>query len=133
VPVVRAPNLARSLSWLKEAGGWVVGADAAAPRSLYQTKLAPPVAMVLGGEGRGVRRLTRDLCDELVYIPMAGSVESLNVSVATGMCCSSCCGKPQSSAVADAGAERVDDGPRTEQSDLPHALSGGCSTHRRSH
>ena len=85
VPVFRAPNLARSLAWLKEAGVWVVGADAEAPRSLYQTKLAPPVALVLGGEGRGVRRLTRDLCDELVYIPMAGSVESLNVSVATGI------------------------------------------------
>jgi 23S rRNA (guanosine2251-2'-O)-methyltransferase len=85
VPVFRAPNLARALAWLKEAGVWVVGADAAAPRSLYQTKLAPPVALVLGGEGRGVRRLTRDLCDELVFIPMAGSVESLNVSVATGI------------------------------------------------
>ena len=85
VPVFRAPNLARCLSWLKEAGVWVVGADAEAPKSLYQTKLEPPVALVLGGEGRGVRRLTRDLCDELVYIPMAGSVESLNVSVATGI------------------------------------------------
>ena len=85
VPVFRAPNLARALAWIKEAGVWVVGADAAAPRSLYQTKLAPPVALVLGGEGRGVRRLTRDLCDELVHIPMAGSVESLNVSVATGI------------------------------------------------
>jgi 23S rRNA (guanosine2251-2'-O)-methyltransferase len=85
VPVFRAPNLARTLTWLKEAGVWVVGADAEAPKSLYQTKLEPPVAMVLGGEGRGVRRLTRDLCDELVYIPMAGSVESLNVSVATGI------------------------------------------------
>ena len=85
VPVFRAPNLARLLAWIKEAGVWVVGADAEAPRSLYQTKLAPPVAMVLGGEGRGVRRLTRDLCDELVYIPMAGSVETLNVSVATGI------------------------------------------------
>jgi 23S rRNA (guanosine2251-2'-O)-methyltransferase len=85
VPVFRAPNLARTLTWLKEAGVWVVGADAAAPKSLYQTKLAPPAALVLGGEGRGVRRLTRDLCDELVYIPMAGSVESLNVSVATGI------------------------------------------------
>ncbi len=85
IPVFRAPNLARALAWLKEAGVWVVGADAGAPKSLYQTKLAPPVALVLGGEGRGVRRLTRDLCDELVYIPMAGSVESLNVSVATGI------------------------------------------------
>ena len=85
VPVYRAPNLAQALRWLKEAGVWVVGADAEAPRSLYETKLAPPVAMVLGGEGRGVRRFTRDLCDELVYIPMAGSVQSLNVSVATGI------------------------------------------------
>jgi len=85
VPVFRAPNLARTLAWLKEAGVWVVGADAEAPKSLYATKLEPPVALVLGGEGRGVRRLTRDLCDELVFIPMAGSVESLNVSVATGI------------------------------------------------
>ncbi len=85
VPVYRAPNLAQALRWLKEAGVWVVGADAEAPRSLYETKLAPPVAMVLGGEGRGVRRLTRDLCDELVHIPMHGTVESLNVSVATGI------------------------------------------------
>jgi 23S rRNA (guanosine2251-2'-O)-methyltransferase len=85
VPVYRAPNLARALAWLKDAGVWVVGADAAAPRSLYETKLAPPVAIVLGGEGRGVRRLTRDLCDELVYIPMRGAVESLNVSVASGI------------------------------------------------
>jgi 23S rRNA (guanosine2251-2'-O)-methyltransferase len=85
VPVYRAPNLAQALRWLKDAGVWVVGADAAAQQSLYETKLGPPIAMVLGGEGRGVRRLTRDLCDELVYIPMAGSVESLNVSVATGI------------------------------------------------
>jgi 23S rRNA (guanosine2251-2'-O)-methyltransferase len=85
VPVYRAPNLAQALRWLKEAGVWVVGADAEASQSLYETKLAPPVAMVLGGEGRGVRRLTRDLCDELLYIPMSGSVESLNVSVATGI------------------------------------------------
>jgi 23S rRNA (guanosine2251-2'-O)-methyltransferase len=85
VPVFRAPNLARAISWLKEAGVWVVGADAEAGQSLYQAKLAPPVAMALGGEGRGLRRLTRDLCDELISIPMAGSVESLNVSVATGV------------------------------------------------
>ena len=85
VPVFRAPNLARALAWLKDAGVWVVGADGEAPKSLYATKLAPPVAIVLGGEGRGVRRLTRDLCDELVHIPMHGTVESLNVSVATGI------------------------------------------------
>lgn len=85
VPVVRAPNLARMLNWLKQAGVWVVGADSAAPQSLYAAKLAPPVAMVLGGEGRGLRRLTRDTCDELVSIPMAGAVQSLNVSVATGI------------------------------------------------
>ena len=85
VPVFRAPNLARTLAWLKEAGVWVVGADAEAGQSLYAAKLAPPVAMVLGGEGRGVRRLTRDLCDELVSIPMRGTVESLNVSVAAGV------------------------------------------------
>ena len=85
VPVFRAPNLARTLTWLKEAQVWVVGADAEARQSLYETKLATPVALVLGGEGRGIRRLTRDLCDELVYIPMAGTVESLNVSVATGI------------------------------------------------
>ncbi len=85
VPVFRAPNLARTLAWLKEAGVWVVGADGEAPQLLYQTKLVPPVAIVLGGEGRGVRRLTRELCDELVRIPMHGTVESLNVSVATGI------------------------------------------------
>jgi 23S rRNA (guanosine2251-2'-O)-methyltransferase len=83
--VLRAPNLARTLAWLKQAGVWVVGADSDAPQSLYAAKLAPPVAMVLGGEGRGLRRLTRDTCDELVGIPMAGAVQSLNVSVAAGI------------------------------------------------
>lgn len=85
VPVLRAPNLARMLRWLKDAGVWVVGADAEADRSLYAAKLAPPIAIVLGGEGRGLRRLTRELCDELVSIPMSGVVESLNVSVAAGV------------------------------------------------
>jgi 23S rRNA (guanosine2251-2'-O)-methyltransferase len=85
VPLVRAPNLARALTWLKEAGVWTVGADASAPQQLYAAKLAPPIAVVLGGEGRGLRRLTRDTCDELVSIPMAGAVASLNVSVATGI------------------------------------------------
>lgn len=85
VPVLRAPNLARTLRWLKDAGIWVVGADGEAERSLYEAKLEPPVAMVLGGEGRGLRRLTREHCDELVAIPMAGAVASLNVSVAAGI------------------------------------------------
>lgn len=85
VPVLQAPNLARTLGWLKQAGVWVVGADASADQSLYATKLEPPVALVLGGEGRGLRRLTRELCDELVAIPMVGEVASLNVSVAAGV------------------------------------------------
>jgi 23S rRNA (guanosine2251-2'-O)-methyltransferase len=85
VPVLRAPNLARLLRWLKEAGVWVVGADAETNRSLYATKLATPVAIVLGGEGRGLRHLTRELCDEVVSIPMVGAVASLNVSVAAGV------------------------------------------------
>jgi 23S rRNA (guanosine2251-2'-O)-methyltransferase len=85
VPLLRAPNLARLMRWLKDAGVWIVGADAEAGRSLYAAKLEPPIAVVLGGEGRGLRRLTRETCDELVAIPMAGSVASLNVSVATGV------------------------------------------------
>ncbi|HEU4618846.1 MAG TPA: 23S rRNA (guanosine(2251)-2'-O)-methyltransferase RlmB [Gammaproteobacteria bacterium] len=85
VPLLEAPNLARTLRWLKDAGVRVVGADAAAPRSLYDAPLDPPVALVLGGEGRGLRRLTRELCDELVTIPMVGQVESLNVSVAAAL------------------------------------------------
>ena len=73
------------MRWLKDAGVWLVGADAAAERSLYAAKLEPPIAVVLGGEGRGLRRLTRETCDELVAIPMTGGVASLNVSVATGV------------------------------------------------
>lgn len=85
VPLLRAPNLARLMRWLKDAGVWLVGADATAERSLYAARLEPPIAVVLGGEGRGLRRLTRETCDELVAIPMAGTVASLNVSVATGV------------------------------------------------
>lgn len=85
VPVHRAANLARTLAWLKQAGVWIVGTDSEAGNSLYDSKLEPPVAMVLGGEGRGLRRLTREHCDELVAIPMLGSVASLNVSVAAGI------------------------------------------------
>ncbi len=85
VPVLNAPNLARTLRWLKDAGVRIVGADAGTERSLYEARLAPPIALVLGGEGRGLRRLTRELCEEIVAIPMAGRVESLNVSVAAAV------------------------------------------------
>jgi 23S rRNA (guanosine2251-2'-O)-methyltransferase len=86
VPYVTVTNLARALRTLKEAGVWVVGASGEAQKSLYECDLAGPVAWVLGAEGEGLRRLTRELCDELVRIPMLGAVESLNVSVAAGVC-----------------------------------------------
>lgn len=85
VPLAVVPNLARLIRWLKEAGVWVVGADGGAGRTLHETALRPPMAVVLGAEGRGLRRLTRESCDELVRIPMYGAVESLNVSVAAGV------------------------------------------------
>jgi 23S rRNA (guanosine2251-2'-O)-methyltransferase len=85
VPVVEVPNLARTLAWLKAAGVWVIGTEAEGEQSLYSVALAPPLAIVLGSEGRGLRRLTRELCDERVRIPMRGDVASLNVSVATGI------------------------------------------------
>jgi 23S rRNA (guanosine2251-2'-O)-methyltransferase len=85
VPVASVTNLARTLGLLKERGIWVVGTDAGAPQSLYAADLKRPLALVLGGEGGGMRRLTRERCDFLVRIPMAGQVESLNVSVAAGI------------------------------------------------
>lgn len=85
VPVHRAANLARTLAWLKKAGVWIVGTDADAKASLYGSRLETPIALVLGGEGKGLRRLTREHCDELVAIPMLGQVASLNVSVAAGV------------------------------------------------
>ena len=86
VPYLMVTNLARSLRALQEAGVWVVGAAGEAEKELYAVDLSGPVAWVLGAEGGGLRRLTRETCDELVCIPMAGSVESLNVSVASGIC-----------------------------------------------
>jgi 23S rRNA (guanosine2251-2'-O)-methyltransferase len=92
VPFIAVTNLARTLRELKEAGVFVVGTalDApngmAAPASLLNTKLDGPIAIVLGAEGDGIRRLTAETCDALVMIPMFGSVESLNVSVASGIC-----------------------------------------------
>ena len=86
VPYITVTNLARSLREMQEAGIWVVGAAGEADKSLYEIDQKGPVAWVLGAEGDGLRRLTRETCDELAKIPMLGSVESLNVSVASGIC-----------------------------------------------
>jgi 23S rRNA (guanosine2251-2'-O)-methyltransferase len=86
VPFIAVTNLARTLRELKDAGVTVVGTTMDAPSSLLNTKLDGPIAIVLGSEGEGIRRLTAETCDTLVTIPMYGSVESLNVSVASGMC-----------------------------------------------
>jgi 23S rRNA (guanosine2251-2'-O)-methyltransferase len=86
VPFIVVTNLARAMRELKDRGIWMVGADDEAPQSLYEAKLDGALAMVLGAEGEGLRRLTKDSCDLLVSIPMMGTVESLNVSVASGVC-----------------------------------------------
>jgi 23S rRNA (guanosine2251-2'-O)-methyltransferase len=85
IPVATVTNLARTLEVLKERGIWVVGTDGEAEQSLHSADLKRPLALVLGAEGSGLRRLTRDRCDFLVRIPMAGHVQSLNVSVAAGI------------------------------------------------
>lgn len=85
VPLYKVTNLARALGWLKEAGIWIVGAAGEAEKTVYQTDLNMPLALVMGAEEKGMRRLTRENCDFLVKIPMLGQVESLNVSVATGI------------------------------------------------
>lgn len=84
-PVVAVTNLVRTLKLLKQAGLWVVGADAAALKAARETDLKGPVALVLGAEGSGLRHLTQQNCDFLVRLPQLGAVESLNVSVAAGM------------------------------------------------
>jgi 23S rRNA (guanosine2251-2'-O)-methyltransferase len=86
VPYITVTNLARSLRELQERDIWVVGAAGEATKDLYAIDQTGPLAWVLGAEGAGLRRLTRDTCDELARIPMAGTVESLNVSVASGIC-----------------------------------------------
>jgi 23S rRNA (guanosine2251-2'-O)-methyltransferase len=86
VPYIMVTNLARTLRELKERAIWVVGADSEAEKDLYAAKMPEAVAWVLGAEGQGLRRLTKETCDALVNIPMSGSVESLNVSVASGVC-----------------------------------------------
>jgi 23S rRNA (guanosine2251-2'-O)-methyltransferase len=86
VPYFMVTNLARTLGELKERNIWIVGTSDAATQTLYQADLTGPVALVLGAEGAGMRQLTSKTCDQLVSIPMRGAVESLNVSVASGVC-----------------------------------------------
>ena len=86
LPIVVATNLARVLKRLKERGVWLAGTADQAERSLFDADLTGPLALVVGGEGKGMRRLTAELCDYRLRIPMQGSVSSLNVSVATAVC-----------------------------------------------
>ena len=86
VPFITVTNLARTMRELKEREVWLIGADQGAGRDLYSVKLEGPLAWVVGAEGEGMRRLTRENCDELARIPMRGTVESLNVSVSAGIC-----------------------------------------------
>jgi 23S rRNA (guanosine2251-2'-O)-methyltransferase len=85
-PYLMVTNLARTLAEIKERNIWVVGADERAEKTVYETDLPDSIAWVLGAEGEGMRRLTRESCDLLVRIPMRGEVESLNVSVSAGVC-----------------------------------------------
>ncbi len=86
VPLVAVTNLARTLKQLQQRGLWVVGAAGEAEQLIYQVDMSVPTVIVMGAEGSGLRRLTREHCDFLAKLPMAGSVSSLNVSVATGIC-----------------------------------------------
>ena len=86
VPFVRVTNISRTLQALKARGVWLYGADDSAEKSIYNSDLMGSLALVMGAEGAGMRRLTREQCDTLVHLPMAGSVGSLNVSVAAGIC-----------------------------------------------
>ncbi|WP_018692121.1 23S rRNA (guanosine(2251)-2'-O)-methyltransferase RlmB [Algicola sagamiensis] len=85
VPLIQVTNLARTLRWLKEQNIWVTGTAGETDQTVYTTKFNGPTAIVMGAEGTGLRRLTREICDDLVKIPMQGSVSSLNVSVAAGI------------------------------------------------
>ena len=86
VPYFMVTNLARTLNELKERNIWVLGTSDDAPQTLYQADLKVPTAIVMGAEGTGMRQLTRKTCDGLISLPMRGAVESLNVSVASGIC-----------------------------------------------
>lgn len=86
VPLLRVTNLVRAMEDLKKAGVWLVGLAAGTPASIHTVDLNRPLALVMGAESRGLRRLTRERCDYLAGIPMAGAIDSLNVSVAAGIC-----------------------------------------------
>jgi 23S rRNA (guanosine2251-2'-O)-methyltransferase len=86
VPFVRVTNLSRTLKALQERGVWLYGTAGESEKSIYESDLRTSMALVMGAEGSGLRRLTREQCDFLVHLPMSGSVGSLNVSVATGIC-----------------------------------------------
>ncbi len=85
IPVYQVTNLSRTLRWLKDHGVWVMGAAGEATQTAYQADFTVPLALVLGAEGKGMRRLTGEQCDVLIKLPMLGQVSSLNVSVAAGV------------------------------------------------
>jgi 23S rRNA (guanosine2251-2'-O)-methyltransferase len=85
VPVYQVTNLARTLRWLKGEGLWIMGAAGETAQTAYKTDFTVPMALVVGAEGKGLRRLTKEQCDVLVSVPMLGQVDSLNLSVATGV------------------------------------------------
>jgi 23S rRNA (guanosine2251-2'-O)-methyltransferase len=85
IPYVQVTNLSRTIKELQEQGIWIIGAAGEADSSIYEQDLTGPIALVMGAEGNGMRRLTKECCDFLVNIPMAGEVSSVNVSVATGV------------------------------------------------
>ena len=86
IPLIQVTNLSRTLAELQEKAIWVVGTAGEATQSVFDCKMDGPIALVMGAEGKGMRRLTRERCDELIKLPMHGTVSSLNVSVATGIC-----------------------------------------------
>ncbi len=86
LPIIEVTNLARTLRQIRDAGVWVVGTSDRAEQTIYQLDLDRPLALVMGAEGMGIRENTRKQCDAIVRLPMQGIVESLNVSVATGIC-----------------------------------------------
>lgn len=86
VPLIHVTNLARAMRDLQDKGIWIYGTAGEAEQSIYDCKLEGGIALVMGAEGKGLRRLTREHCDQLIKLPMAGAVSSLNVSVATGIC-----------------------------------------------